>query len=316
MITIMKKIVLFLAAALLTAGLVSAQDLESATSTYNAGAEALQLGNKEDALKYFQDALQQAEACGEEGQAIVDNCKQIIPSATLSVGKSLYNAKDFDGAYTKIQEAAAVAKEYGDDATAAEAEALAPKVLTSKTLEEANAAFTEKDYATATPLYQQILAEDSTNKAASLRLVQCLANTGDLEGATEAYATAEANGQGANAAKVLSTAYLKQASADLKAGKNADAITNAEKANSYGENAQAYLVAGQAATKSSKTAEAIAYYEKYLELAPTAKNAGAIAYTVGALYQGQSNNTKAKEYYTKAKELGYADAQKALDALK
>ena len=316
MVNSMKKIVLFLAAAILTAGLASAQDMETATSTYNMGAEALQMGNKADALKYFQDALTQAEACGEEGAELAENCKSIIPSATLSLGKELYNAKDFDGAYEKVQEAATVAKQYGDDATAAEAEALAPTILNHKTLEEANAAFAEKDYATATPLYQQVIENEPTNKAASLRVVQCLANTGDLEGAAEAYTLAEANGQGANAAKVLSTGYAKEASANLKAGKNAEAIASAQKSNSYGENATAYLVAGQAATKSNKTVDAISYYEKYLELAPTAKNAGAIAYTVGALYQGQSNNTKAKEYYTKAKELGYADAQKALDALK
>lgn len=316
MVNSMKKIVLVLAVALLAASMASAQDMETATSTYNMGAEALQMGNKADALKYFQDALKQAEACGEEGQDLAENCKSIIPSATLSLGKDLYNAKDFDGAYEKIQEAVAIAKEYGDDATASEAEALAPTILNHKTLEAANDAFAAKDYATATPLYQQVIENDPTNKAASLRVVQCLANNGDLEGASAAYELAEANGQGANAAKVLSTAYTKEASANLKAGKNAEAIASAQKANSYGDNASAYLVAGQAATKANKTADAIGYYEKYLELAPSAKNAGAIAYTVGALYQGQSNNTKAKEYYTKAKELGYADAQKALDAIK
>lgn len=107
------------------------------------------------------------------------------------------------------------------------------------------------------------------------------------------------NGQEANAKSVLSTTFLKNAAAQLKAGKYADAVELAEKANSYKENAQAYLVAGQASQKSSKNADAISYFEKYLEAAPTAKNAGAIAFTVGALYQQAGNKAKALEYYKK-----------------
>ena len=67
---------------------------------------------------------------------------------------------------------------------------------------------------------------------------------------------------------------------------------------------------------SSKTNDAIKYFEQYLDAAPTAKNAGQVAYTVGALYQNAKNNAKAKEYYQKAVASGYADAQKALAALK
>ena len=73
----------------------------------------------------------------------------------------------------------------------------------------------------------------------------------------------------------------------------------AEKANSYKENAQAFLIAGQASQKANKNSDAISYFEKYLEAAPTAKNAGAIAFTVGALYQQAGNKAKAVEFYKK-----------------
>ncbi|MBQ3977505.1 MAG: hypothetical protein II632_01495 [Bacteroidales bacterium] len=73
----------------------------------------------------------------------------------------------------------------------------------------------------------------------------------------------------------------------------------AGKANDFAENATAYLIAGQASQKLSKNSDAIKNFEKYLELKPTASNAGAITYTVAALYQGAKNNAKALEFYKK-----------------
>ena len=58
----MKKFVLTLAAMIMAAGIVSAQDLATATETYNNGAEQLSLGNKEAALSSFQEALAMGES--------------------------------------------------------------------------------------------------------------------------------------------------------------------------------------------------------------------------------------------------------------
>ena len=90
------------------------------------------------------------------------------------------------------------------------------------------------------------------------------------------------------------------------------------KANEYAPNAQALQLAGQASQAAGKNNDAIKYFQQYLEAAPNASNAGAIAYTVGALYQTAKNNTKAKEFYTKAaSDPKYgAEAKKMLDALK
>ena len=52
----------------MTAISVSAQDLATATETYNNGAMELQMGNMEAALTNFQSALEMAEALGEQGQ--------------------------------------------------------------------------------------------------------------------------------------------------------------------------------------------------------------------------------------------------------
>ena len=310
----MKKFILALAAAVLSAGLMSAQDMATATTTYNNGAEALSLGDKAGALKYFQDALKMGLECGEEGEELVANCKNIIPGLVLSAGKELYNAKDFAGAVAKMKEALAIAKEYGAQEVIEDAENLIPQIENFQKMEEANAAMKANDLKTAAEGYKAVITADTTNAAASIRLIQCLAGLGEIEQAKEYLPRAEANGQGENARKTIGTAYLKQAAAALKAQKFADAIKAADAADEYTQNAQAYLVAGQASQKLGKNNDAIKYFEKYLEADPNAKNAGPIALTVGALYQGQKNNAKALEFYKKAQAAG-TDAKQYIDAL-
>ena len=295
----MKRIILAMAAFAFSAGIMSAQDLATATSTYNSGAEALTMGNKTSALEYFQKALSMAQALGDEGADVAANCKNAIPSVLLSIGKELYNKKDFDGAVAKMNEAAAAAKEYGNEDIAAEVEGLLPQVAITKSMEKANAAFKAKDVAGAVAGYTEVMAADTANGVAALRLGQLLSGTGKFDEAVKYLEVAARNGQEANAKSLLSTTYLKDAAAKLKGGKYADAVSMAVKANEFKENAQAFLIAGQASQKANKNTDAISYFEKYLEAAPTAKNAGAIAFTVGALYQQAGNKAKALEYYKK-----------------
>ena len=291
----MKKIILAMAAFAFSMGVMSAQDLATATSTYNSGAEALTMGNKTGALEYFQEALTMAQALGDEGAEVASNCKNAIPSVILSIGKELYNKKDFDGAVAKMNEAAAAANEE----VVAEVADLLPQVAVTRSMEKANAAFKAKDIAGAVAGYTEVMAADTANGVAALRLGQLLSGTGKFDEAVKYLEVAARNGQEANAKSLLSTTYLKDAASKLKGGKYADAVALAVKANDFKENAQAFLIAGQASQKANKNTDAISYFEKYLEAAPTAKNAGAIAFTVGALYQQAGNKAKALEYYKK-----------------
>ena len=294
----MKKIILAMAAFACSMSLMTAQDLATATATYNSGAEALTMGNKTSALEYFQKALTMAEALGDEGADVVANCKSAIPSVILSIGKEFYNNKDFSNAKAKFVEAAEVAKKYGNQEVTAEVESLLPTVGKRIALAKVNDAMKTKDIA-GVLAYEEAMAIDTTDANTALKYGQFLGNAGKFDDAVKYLELAARHGQEGNAKAVLSTTFLKKAAAQLKAGKYADAVTFAEKAISYKENAQAYLIAGQASQKANKNADAIANFEKYLEAAPTAKNAGAIAFTVGALYQQTGNKAKAVEFYKK-----------------
>ena len=309
----MKKLIASIAALVVALGSAFAQDLAAVTEIYNAGAAAVST-DKESALKSFEQALQLATALGEEGQEVVANCKNIIPNLKLSIAKDLVKAQKFDDAIAKLAEALEVGEKYEALDVVSDAKELIPQVKMSKAGNLLNA----KDYDGAIAAYKEIVDADPTNGAAALRLGVAYNAANKLEEAKAAFEQAAANGQEATAKKQIGNILLKEAAASLKEKKYADAVAAAAKVNDYTENAQAWQVAGQASQAAGKNADAIKYFEKYLEAAPTASNAGAIAFTVGALYQQAKNNAKAKEFYTKAlSDPKYgAEAKKMLDALK
>ena len=308
----MKKILVSLAAIFAAATMMSAQDMATATETAKLANESLSAGDLTTALEGFQEALKMAEACGDEGLELVSTCQGIIPRILNNIANGLLKDKKYDEALAKYQETIEAARKYGDEDTAAKAEEKIPAVLYSK----ANDLLAAKDFAGAVEAYDQVLAIEPDNGNAAFKKGEALRSAGKNDEAIEAYKLAAANGQEKNANTRLGSIYLSKAQAELKGKKFAEAIADANASYEYSQNPSALQIAGMAAQYAGKNADAINYFEKYLEAAPTAKNAGQIAYTIGALYQNSKNNAKAKEYYTKAVEAGYADAKAALAALK
>lgn len=310
----MKKIFATIAALVLAAGAAFAQDMAELTEVYNSAAALLEEGNKAGALENFNKALTMATEIGEEGADILAQCQAIIPKISLSMAKDLVKAGEFDAALLNLDYVAQIAEKYDDFDTMGEATELIPQVLKSKGVSQIKA----KDFAGAVETYNKILADDPTDGVSALRLGSAYNGLGNTEEAIKAFEVAAANGQDGQANKQISTIFLKKASANLKEKKFADAVENAVKANEYSSTPQALQIAGQASQMAGKNADAIKYLSEYLEAAPDAKNAGQIAYTVGALYQNAKNNAKAKEYYTKAlpdPKFG-PEAKKLIDALK
>ncbi len=309
----MKRLIATIAVFTIALGAAFAQDLAAVTEVYNAGAAAVST-DKASALKSFEEALKQAEALGEEGQEIVTNCKNIIPNIRMSLAKDLVKESKFDEAIAALQEVEKVAEAYEALDVLDEAKTLIPQIKMSK----ANGLYKAKDYVAAADAFKEILDADPTNGNAAFYMGAALLGAGKNDEAKAAFEVAAANGQEANANKQIGNIYLKEAAAALKEKKYAAAVTAAAKVNDYTENAQAWQVAGQASQLGGKNNDAIKYFEKYLEVAPTASNAGQIAFTVGALYQQAKNNAKAREFYTKATgDAKYgAEAKKMLDALK
>lgn len=289
----MKKIFMFFAAVAMTAGIASAQDINSVTETYNNGAMELEMGNKEAALGYFQAALTAAEELGEEGVQIADNCKNTIPVLMNSIAKDYIKAEQFDAALEQLNKTIETAGLYGNAEVAEDAKALINQTLMAK----GNDMINNKDFAGAIEVYNQVMAAEPANAMAALRLGMAYGAAGNTEEAEKAYLIAAENGQEKNAYKQLSNLFVKKAAAVLKTKNYAQAVEFALKSNEYLENATAMKVAGTAASALQKNEEAIQYLEKYLELSPNAKDANQMKYTIAATAQVLGDKAKAKEYY-------------------
>ena len=283
----------------MTAGVMSAQDINQATEAYNNGAMELQMGNTTAAIENFQTALTMGEALGEEGAELVANCKKAICSATLSHAKDLYNAKDFDNAIAAFKQAKDAAEAYGEAEIAAEAADLIGQTEMVKYNTDGKAAMRAKDYPTAIANFTKVLEMDPTNGGVAVQLGQAYMRAGQLDESIAALEVAKANGEEENASKLLSNIYLKKAQASNKAKKYQEVIDFAAKSNEALENGNAYKLSASALQKLGKNDECIAAYEKYLEVTPNAKDASGIICTIAVLYQQAGNKAKAKEYYEK-----------------
>jgi len=310
----MKKIFLLFAAAFMTAGVVSAQDINKAIELANNGNEAFQMGEYGLAIDAFKSSLAIAEGLGEEGAEHANTCKTAICNIHLANAKNLLKAADYDGALAKLNETITVAEGYGAAETVADASALIPNVYMAK----GNSALKAKDMANAIASYTKVTELNPANGDAYLRLGRALAATGKVNEAVAAYESAAANGEEADAKKQLSNLFLKMAQAKTKVKDYQGAIDNALKANSYLENANAYKIAASSAQKMGNNAQCIEFYEKYLVVKPNAKDAAGVTFTIAALYQQMGNKAKAVENYEKvASDPQYGPgAQEQLKVLK
>lgn len=289
----MKKLFVVLAAFALTVAGAAAQDYNAAIEAYNNGAQALEV-NKEDALVQFRTALQMFEACEDaEAAEMVGKCKEIISGTMLSIAKEKINNADYDAAIASLKETANVASGYGLEEIAKEANDLIPNAW----LRKGSTLLKAKDFAGAAVALKEVVAINAEDGQTWLLLGQALMQSGDNDGAIEALGKAAEFGKAEQANKMLSNLYLKQGGALLKANKTADAIAAFEKSNEYLENAQAYKLLASAQMKSGKNAAAIEAYKKYLELAPDAKDASDVKFTIAAAAQKAGDKATAIEYY-------------------
>ena len=294
----MKKIFLLIAAALMTAGLASAQDINEATANYNNGATELQMGNNSAAITYFQTALSQGEALGEPAAELVANCKKAICSAYLGQAKELYNSKDFVGAVDAFNQVKEIAEGYGETDFVTEADELIKLSQMNQYNAAGNAAKRSKDYAGAIENFSKVLEMDPSNGAAAFNLGDSHYRLKNFADAEKYLLIAVENGQEKAAKPRLATIALMNAKASLKAKNYQEALALANKSIEYDETSGALETAGDATLQLGNQAEAVAFYEKALVEAKP-KALGQLNYKIASAAQAMGDKAKAIEYYNK-----------------
>ncbi|MCF0176229.1 MAG: tetratricopeptide repeat protein [Bacteroidales bacterium] len=290
----MKKLILIAAALVFGAGAASAQDMAQATETFNKGVEALQIGNNSGAVTAFKQALTIAQACGDEGADIVNDCKTYIPQLILATGQDLIKAGKYEESVAKLQEAAAAAKEYGN----AEIEEKALDMIPQAYMQAANGLLKAGNVEGGIAQLQKVVAADTTNGKAFLMLGQVYSKINKKEEAVAALESAAKFGQESAANSQLANIYLKESQGLLKTSVK-DALETALKSASYKETPSAYQIAGNAAYKLNQFADAANYFEKQVELAPTASSVPNTINTIATCYEKLGNKEKAIEFFTK-----------------
>ena len=283
----MKK-VLIVFIALLASVSIFAQDMESATNMYNEGANYLNMGDKESALKCFEDALAQAELIGADAEELMYNCKKNIPVLIMSIGKEQANNSDIPGAIATFQKAIEKANEYGQTDIIMEAESLIPQLY----MQEGNIYLKNKDYQNAQNSYKNIVEKNPNDSNAYLRIGQAASRLGDITAAFEAYNKSIELGN-KNAGKEVGKLYLTVANSELKAKNYQAAIDNALKSIEYASTPTAMQIAGTAAISLKNYTLAIENFEGFLTANPSAKNADQIRYQLATSYEATGDKANA-----------------------
>lgn len=289
----MKKILAILTIATLSAAFVSAQDMESATSLYNEGATALNAGDKEAALGYFEEALAQAEIIGAEAEELAYNCKRNIPTLISAIGKELAAANELDSAIVVLKRAAEKANEYGQEDIAVEAESLIPQLY----MQQGNILLNEKNYTEAMAKYQSVVDINPNDANAYLRLGQAASRAGDIDAAVAALTKASELGQGKAADKEIATLYLSLSNEALKTKDYQGALDNAKKSLEVMPTPTAMQIAGTAALALKNYDEAIANFEGFVAASPNARNIDQIKYQLATAYEAKGDKVNACENY-------------------
>ncbi len=286
----MKKILAILTIATLSAVSLFAQDMESATNLYNEGATALNAGDKETALGYFEEALAQAELIGPEAEELAYNCKRNIPTLISAMGKELAAANEIDAAIEMLDKAVEKANEYGQDDIAADAQSLIPQLY----MQQGNILLNQKNYPAAMAAYQKVVEINPNDANGYLRLGQAASRADDIETAIAALTKASELGQSKAADREMSAIYLSKAAEVLKAKDYQGAYDNAKKSlDILPNNPTAMQIAGTAALQLKNYDDAIANFEGFIAASPNARNIDQIKYQLATAYEAKGDKENA-----------------------
>lgn len=286
----MKRILTLAALAAITLA-ASAQDLQKATELAKQANEALMNSDFKTAIDNFTAAAGEAAQCTEEeAAALMASCKTGIAQANYSLANNLISDGKLEEAIAQLEttvKASAEAEEQeliqkSEEKTLQLHKAIANAKIKAASA-EADAAAKAAAYKDAIAHLDAVLAKEAEDGKVFIQKGQVLGAMGDKAAAVESFLKAKELGEDKAADKQLSTIFLKEASAKLKAKDLKGAIDAAMKSNEYLESANAYKIAGTAANSLKDIASAEKYLSKYLELAPNAKDAAQIKAAVAAL---------------------------------
>lgn len=292
----MKNSVKFILAALVSftlCGVSYAQEnLSQAAEMYNSAVNSLNSGDNAAALESLQGAYKIAAALGDEGAALANDCKTIIPKVMFQIAKTSVASQDYATAEVKLAEALATAKEFGQEESAADIAGL----LSSVEMALGNTALAAKDYATAIEKCNKALEANPSNTKALVVLGMAKVDSGDEAGAIEAFTKAKELGDDSGY-KQMAKEFLTKANAAMKAKDFNGAVAAGLKSIEFNETPNAHKIVGISAFNAKKYDQAIQSLEVITKDNPKAENE---KYYLARAYEAKGNTAKACANYKAA----------------
>ncbi|MFR9602812.1 MAG: tetratricopeptide repeat protein [Rikenellaceae bacterium] len=292
----MKKFILSLAALALTLTTAMAQS-DAVKEKYNEAAEAWGAKNFEKAATAFNEVIEKG--MDEDGAAdLVATAKGNLPACYYQVGLANAKTKNYDAAIENLTLSANYAELYDAVADMQKAKSLAGKIYQA----QGGTAFNEKDYATATPIFEKGVEMDPRNTKMANWLGICYCESGDLEKGMDVFskvaemgATNPKYAADAEEANKNMSLYINNKVAELQASKDFDGVI-AMADNllvSNPSNASAGLVRLQAYMDKKD-------YNKVIELGPSAaeiqttpEESSNVYFIIGAAYNAKEMKDQA-----------------------
>lgn len=315
------KIIKFITAAtaaILLAGGVYAQDLDTVEANYNKAVELVQAKDFAGAIPMLESVINDGFDLGDDAIEYVKGAQKLVPTCYFQLGGRNFNT-NVDEAIVNFEKAAELSELYGNMDILGKAKMWIGRSYTKKGAD----AFNNKDYATAAEIFAQGYAADPSNTDLALNLAKSYGEMGIenpeyMTKAMEVYDSiialthskfAEAVAQAKKDKGYFQTVNITK----LVAAKDFDTAYAQidEILATDPDNAAVNFILLQAATNQQNWAKVIANGEKAAGLQDSDEMKSEAYFLLGAAYQNTDNKAKAIEAYRKVAAGAKVDTAKA-----
>jgi tetratricopeptide (TPR) repeat protein len=287
-----------------TAGFAKAfaQTVNEVVETYNMGAEAMNAGEIESAIMYFEETVMMSEQVGPDVEEYKVKAESVLPGLYYKDAMETFKADNFEEAVEKMRETVEVAESYNDTGIKEKAERYIPQFLYA----HGNELYKAKEWEKAVDKYEASIELDPEYVNAYFRIALVHRNQNNEDQMVEYFKQVIENGASGNstvekAISVLRSHYLKKAQSAINSKDYTTAVENLEASLEFGANEGIYYYLAIAYNGLENWDKAIENALKSVEISTGSDSDKAGAYyELGKAYAAKGDNSSACEAYANA----------------
>lgn len=293
-------------------GGIWAQTVNEVVETYNMGAEAMNDGELESAITYFEETVALVDEVGPDAEEYRFKAESVLPGLHYRLAMDAFKADEYKNAVEKMKETVEVAETYNDEGIKQKAESYIPQFLYA----HGNQFYKAKEWDKAIAKYKQTVELDPEYINAYFRLALIYRNMNDNEKMIEYFDQVIENGPSGNstvekAERVLKAHFLKNAQQAINTNDFAVAADNLNNALKYGADEDVYYYLALSYNGMEEWDKAIENALKAVEMSDGSDSEKArFYYELARAYTGKGNTDSACEAYANAAHGKFEEAAK------